>query len=74
MGGDPGGWALFRLAVLLSPRLDLAEESAVDTDVLYGSCRRPDTRLILLEQPAEVIALDEVDGRGSVPGCFLLGV
>src|ERR1019366_6329123 len=36
------------LAAVLCLPLDLAEESAVDTDVFYGSCRRPDASLILM--------------------------
>lgn len=38
-----------RRAALLCLPLDLAKVSAVNIDIFYGSCRRPDAQLILLE-------------------------
>ena len=58
----------------LRPSLDLTEESAINTDVFHGSYRGENTQLILLEQPAQAVAVDQVNRRGAVPGRFLLGV
>jgi hypothetical protein len=54
--------------------LDLFEEGGDDGDVLDGAGRGLDTEVVSLEEVAEPVAVDEVDGRGAVSGCFLLRI
>jgi hypothetical protein len=50
------------------------KKGAVDGDVLDCAGRGVDAEVVGFEEVAEPVAVDEVDGRGAVPGGFFLGV
>ena len=59
---------------MLISALDLGEEGGIDADILDGAGRGLDAEVVPLEELAKAVAVDEVDRRGAVAGCFLLGV
>jgi hypothetical protein len=52
---------------------ELVKELRVDRDVLGLADGAADTEFILLQQVAELITINEVDGRRPIAGCLALG-
>jgi hypothetical protein len=53
---------------------NLTEECRVDGDVFDCSGHRLDAKFVLLEKPAQTVAVDEVNRRCAIASCFFLGV
>jgi hypothetical protein len=54
------------------PRLDLLEEVRRELDVFDLAHGRLHAEFVLLEEVAELIAVDQIDRRRTVAGCLLL--
>jgi hypothetical protein len=54
--------------------LHLSEECSIDSDVIHGAWTRLHAALELSEQFNELITVDQVKGRRSIPGCLGFGV
>jgi hypothetical protein len=52
----------------------LGEERFLDVDVLHRTGLGPHSQLVAFEKLAEAITVDQVDGRRTIAGRFLLGV